>query len=395
VIRLIRTTGSAIAICAATFSSVKAQAPASSVSLGFGVDTTISDVGNIVRLVRAYLSKPDSSARSRGLWSTSSSFDRRLGDVSAGDVYQGFRATVLGIVPSGPGDSVYVVKILHATADSGGRHISPLALQRLYAVRESGAPFSFRLSAALPRLTKNWERRSKGRMTFWYAPGQRPNVRKIQSAVRFVDSVATLFKVPAPAHMDVYITETIDEAQRAIGLDFIVEASGPGGGRGGRSLPSGIVLVGDPSIGEAYFHEFVHAILSPTIRPGNGILGEGIPTWLGGSQGRTPREMYAFLKHEQDADPTLTLAGVLNYDFAERPAKLGSDLQRATGALIANAVFRKNGITALRQFAQLRGDTDALLRELATQLGMPNADSKSLDEWWRNEVERVSGSMRK
>lgn len=389
--RFIRTIGLALMV-SAIYSPLQSQVPASSVSLGFGVDTTIADVGNIIGLVRAYLAKPDSSARSRGLWSTASEFDRRHGDISAGDAYQGFRATIVGIVPATTGDSVYAVKILHATADSSGRRISPLALQRLYAVRQSGAPFAFRLSAALPRLTKNWERRSRGRLTFWYAPGRRPSSSKVDQSARFVDSVALLFQVQAPPHLDVYVAETIDEAQRAIGLDFVVEASGPGGGRGGRTLPAGIVLAGDPNIGEAYFHEFVHAILGPTLRPGNGLLGEGIPTWLGGSQGRTPSEMYALLKREQDADLSLTMAGVLDYDFENKPAKLGSDLQRATGAMIANAVFRKRGIAGLRKFTQLRGDTKTLMRELAAQLDLRDADSTSLDAWWRTEAKRVSGS---
>lgn len=374
----------------AIWSPLQSQVPSASVSLGFGVDTTIIDVGNIVRLVRAYLAQPDSSARTRGLWSTASEFDRRHGDISAGDAYQGFRATIVGIVPATTGDSVYAVKILHATADSSGRRISPLALQRLYAVRQPGAPFAFRLSAPLPRLTKHWERRSRGRLTFWYAPGQRPSSSKINQSARFVDSVATLFQVPAPSHLDVYIAETIDEAQRAIGLDFAIEASGPGGGRGGLTLPSGIVLVGDPSIGEAYFHEFVHAVLGPTLRPGNGLLGEGIPTWLGGSQGRTPNEMFALLRREQDADPRLTMAGVLDYDFENRPARLGSDLQRATGALVANAIFRKRGIAGLRKVTQLRGDTNTLMRELAAQLDLRNTDSASLDAWWRAEAKRIS-----
>jgi hypothetical protein len=374
-----------------TASPMEAQVPAPSVSLGFGVDTTVGDVGNIVRLVRAYLAKPDSSARTRGLWSSASAFDRRYGDLSANDAYQGFRATITGVVPASRGDSVYVVKILHATADSSGKRISPLALQRLYAVREIGAQFGFRLSSALPRLTKHWQRRSKGRLTFWYAPGQVPSSSKVNQSARFVDSVATLFQVPPPSHLDVYVAETIDEAQRAIGLDFVIEASGPGGGRGGRTLPSGIVLVGDRDIGEAYFHEFVHAVLSPTLRPGNGLLGEGIPTWLGGSQGRTPSDMLSLLARALDADPSLTMTGILDYDFENKPARFGSDLQRATGALVANAVFRKRGIAGLRKIAQLRGDTNTLLRELANQLELQNADSKSLDDWWRAETKRVIG----
>jgi hypothetical protein len=372
-------------------SRLHSQTPAASVSLGFGVDTAIVDVGHIVSLTRAYLAQPDSSARSRGLWSTADEFDRRYGDITAADVYQGFRATIVGIVPVSPEDSVYVVKILHATADSSGQSISPLALQRLFAVRESGAPFAFRLSAALPRLTKSWERRSKGALTFHYAPGVQPNLGKINQSARFVDSVATLFHVPPPSHLDVYVAQTIDEAQRATGLDFAIEASGPGNGVGGRTLASGIILSGDPRVGEAYFHEFVHAVLGPTLRPGTALLGEGIPTWLGGSQGKSPRDMYALLKREQDADPRLTLTDVLDYDFQNKPAKLGSDLQRATGALFANAVYRERGIACLRKLAQLRGDTNSLMRELAAQLELGDPHSESLDSWWRADAKRMAG----
>ena len=38
----------------------QAQVAPAAVSVSFGIDTTIADVGNIVRLVRAYLAKPDS-----------------------------------------------------------------------------------------------------------------------------------------------------------------------------------------------------------------------------------------------------------------------------------------------------------------------------------------------
>lgn len=369
---------------------IEAQAPSPSVSLGFGVDTTITDVRNIVSLARAYLSKPDSSARSRGLWSVSTEFDRRVGDISAAEAYQGFAATVIGVTPAQPGDSVYVVKILYATADSA-RRVSPLALQRLYAVRESGAPFTFRFSAALPRLTHAWERRSKGRISFWYAPGQRPNPARIDRAARFVDSVAKLFSVPAPRHLDVYIGASMDEVQRAIGLDFFPEASGPGEGRGGLNLGS-ILLVGDPAIGEAYFHEFVHAVLGPSLPAGNRLLGEGVAVWLGGSRGRTPSEMYALLRRYQEADPTLTLSSVLHNDFENGDAKRGSELLSATGALVANALYRRQGITGLRRFYQLKGDPDTLLRELATQLGLPATDDRSLDSWWRAEAARASSN---
>lgn len=366
---------------------IEAQEPSLSVSLGFGVDTTITDVRNIVSLARAYLAKPDSSARSRGLWSVSTDFDRRVGDI-AGEAYQGFAATVIGVIPAQPGDSVYVVKILYATADSA-RRVSPLALQRLYAVRESGAPFAFRFSAALPRLTHAWERRSKGRISFWYAPGQRSNPARIDRAARLVDSVAKLFSVPAPRHLDVYIGASMDEVQRAIGLDFFPEASGPGEGRGGLNLGSGVFLVGDPAIGEAYLHEFVHAVLGPA---GSGLLAEGVATWLGGSRGRSPREMYALLHNYLEAHPALTLSGLLNGGFENEGAKIGSDLRYATGALVANALYRRQGIRGLRRFYQLAGDTGTLLHKLATELGLSVTDKASLDSWWRAEAARASSN---
>ena len=69
-----------------------AQVATPRVSVSFGIDTTVKDVNDVVRLVRAYLAKPDSSARSRGLWSTATDFDRRVGDLTT-EAYQGFPAT--------------------------------------------------------------------------------------------------------------------------------------------------------------------------------------------------------------------------------------------------------------------------------------------------------------
>lgn len=369
-------------------SPARAQQPPPSVSLSWGIDTTDTDERNIVHLVRSYLARPDSSARSRGLWSTATEFDRRAGDLTMPmGTYQGFPATIVGITSDGPGDSVYTVKVLHASADSMRRRITPLALQRLYAVREPGALFGFRLAGALPRLTSHWERRSQGRMTFWYAPGQQPNDARISRATRFVDSVAKLFGVPAPPHLDVYVTAAMDEAERAIGLDYFVRA---GPGRGGSALPFNIVLAGDPAVGEEYLHEFVHAVLGPTFPSNNGLFNEGVATWLGGSQGRTPRQLYAVLHLYQQANPSFTLGDLLRGGSQAAGARAWTDAHRATGALVVDTIYRRGGITGLRTFALLRRDVDTLLAALPTHLGLAPADPAALDRWWRSEAERAS-----
>ncbi len=364
-----------------------AQEPSPAVSAGFGVDTTITDVRNVVSLVRAYLAKPDSSARTKGLWSTATEFDRTIGDVTAGRANQGFPATVVGVIPAMPGDSVYIVRILYARADSAGT-VAPLALQRLYAVRESGARYAFRLSSAFPRMRSNWEQRSKGAITFWYVPGQRPDVARIDRAARFVDSVAKLFKVPVPRHLDVIVGTSMDDVERAIGLDFFPEPSGPGQRSGGLNLGS-IILSGNPAIAEAYFHEFVHSVLGPSLPAGSVLLSEGVATWLGGSRGRTPREMYRLLHSYQQSDSTLTLSGLIRGRFQVADDDRASNLLYATGALIADSIYRRQGIAGLSNVYTLKGEAETQIRGVSSALGFSPTDTASLDAWWRTEAARA------
>jgi len=368
----------------------QAQVAPAAVSVSFGIDTTIADVGNIVHLVRAYLARPDSSARSRGLWSTATDFDRRFGDLTA-EAYQGFPATIVSVASDGPGDSVYVVRVLYASGDSTGQRISPLALQRLFAVRESGAPFSFRLSGALPRLTREWEQRTSGHVTFWYAPGQKPNPARISHASAFVDSVATLFQVPPPKHLDMYLGRSREEVERARGLDFFPAASADRG-LGGGAISTGMVFVGNPALGETYLHELAHAVLSPTVPTRNGLFNEGVATWLGGSRGRTPREVYARLRQIQIARPALTFGQVLSRDIPDAAAEEMTDAYYATGALVVDAVYRRAGLSGLRALAQLNNDPSTLLAALPAQLGISTSDQTALDRWWRDEAARLSGT---
>ena len=370
-----------------TAPAAQTQVAPPTVSVSFGIDTTISDVGNIVRLMRAYLAKPDSSARSRELWSTATDFDRRIGDLTT-EAYQGFPATIVSIASDGPGDSLYGVRVLYASADSTRQIISPLALQRLFAVREPGAAFNFRLSGALPRLTRKWEQHTSGHVTFWYAPGQKPNPARISHASAFVDSVATLFQVPPPKHLDMYLGRSLEEVQRARGLDFFPAASADRG-LGGGAISTGMVFVGNPALGETYLHELAHAILTPTLPIRNGLFNEGVATWLGGSRGRTPWEVYARLRQIQAMRPALTLAQVLSRDIPDAEAEEMSDALYATGAVVVDAVYRHAGITGLRALAQLSNDPSVLLSALPGHLGLAASDQSALNRWWRTQTARV------
>jgi len=382
-VRARRLTISVISFVAMGFAphAAETQTPAAGVSLSFGVDTSIVEVREIVRLTRAYLANPDSSSRSRGLWSTASAFDARHGDLAT-EAYQGFPATILGVTGTGPGDSVFVVRVIHATADSSRKQTGVLALQRLHAVRAPGSPYGWQLSSPLPRLTRGWSRRDDGRLTFWYAPGLTQSPEKARRASGFVDSVAKLFNVPPPERLDAYMTGTIAEGLSLLGLDFFPENSGPGTGFGGRGGGAGILLLGDPRVGEAYLHELVHAVLSPTVESRNSIFGEGVAVWLGGSGERSLRQMYSVLRDYQRAYPGVSVSGILDGDVPGGYDAVAA--LYATRGLIVESIYRRAGIDGLRRFALISGPASEVIKSLPEFIDTIGGD---VDSWWRTETE--------
>lgn len=365
-----------------------AQTPVPSVTVSFGVDTAVADVGPIVRLVRAYLARPDSSAMSRGLWATTNEWDRRSGDLHRQYAYQGFPGAIIGVMSAGPGDSLYLVKVLYASADSATRGVRPLALQRLYAVRAPGSEYGWQLSNALPRLTSDWVTRTEGRITFHYAPGQPEHPPRRVRAARFVDSVARLFAVAPPERLDYFVTGSPDEYFRILGLDFFPLPSGPGTATGGNALGS-IVLAGDPAQGEAYLHEITHVVLAG-FSGGGPILGEGIAVWLGGSKGRSPREMYRLLAEWQRDHPGVSLQALV--DGKQGWGVRENDARYATGALFVETVYRRNGVSGLRALAGLPNETPALLAAMRVHLGLSSTDADALERWWREAVQQRSST---
>jgi hypothetical protein len=354
------------------------------VSLGFGVDTTIKDVADIVRLTRAYLAQPDTSARTRGLWSKSSQFDARNGDLAL-SVYQGFRATILGATGTGPGDSLFVVKIVHAVADSTRKRISLLALQRIYAVRAEGSPYGWQLSSPTPRVTRIWTRRQEGPITFIYEPGQSQSPSKRRLAARFVDSVSKFFQIAAPAHLDAYIAASTDDAFRVIGIDFFPDGSGPGTGVGGRSIGHGILLLGDPTVGESFLHEFVHAVLDGKLNGFSPAFGEGVAGWIGGHHQYSAQDIFSMLRKYQITHPKASLVDAMNEDLPG--GEDATTARYASDALIIDSIYRRFGVDGIRRFAAVKGNADDVIKVLPEYVS--NWDSRGADAWWRSEAERA------
>lgn len=358
------------------FSSVARSQDSVRVIPGWGLDTSSTGSGDyttqgvvpeIYRAWRDYLRSDAQRQVPTKHWSAAEQRTWSRYDIAGGYAYQGFPATVLSIQPAHAGATdEYVVRTLFASASGPANDIKPIALIRVYAIREDGR---WVFANALPRLTRDWKRHLVGGITYIVQPGHRFDEAKARRALRFVDSVSVVFGVKPIADLNYYVADTPEEIHRILGLDFMV-----GGDQASYSdYAKQMILVGSSIFGENHRHELTHFALSPLMIAGNtpGIINEGIATWLGGSLGKSfpdvLREYAAFLA----AHPETTLDSVLtvmNRDLGIRPA----------GAALVEMTHQHGGIAAVKAL-MTSGRTDAQLRA---------ALEKALDMSWP-EIERT------
>ncbi|MSR06142.1 MAG: hypothetical protein EXR93_03590 [Gemmatimonadetes bacterium] len=357
------------------------------VTLGFGVDTTQADVAAIVRTVSAYFRIRGAGHAYTPYWSAREQEERHDYDLTADFVFQGFGATIAAVTPTGSGGE-YVVRTLFAHADSNGASIRPVALQRLYAGRNpTGA---WELSSALPHLTAGWVTRDVKFITYHMPAGWRFDEEKAQRAARFLDSAAHSVQVPRPPHIDYYLAASTEDMYRIIGLDYFIQVSGPAGARGGKSFPNdGIIISGDPELGEAYLHELAHVAIGVEFPEGtrNTLLNEGFATWMGGSRNRSYAQMIQGLVAYQNANPKVDFLHLIGGEAGPGWGSDDTDALYATGALIFDVVNTHFGVWGIKKLLGVRGRPNrAVEPELREMLQI----FQSMDDWWRTETIRAS-----
>ena len=319
------------------------------------------------------------------LWTEAEQRARSDYDLTAPLVFQGFAATIAGVNQADSANQ-FVVKTLFARADSTGRNIRPIALQRLYATLRNDR---WELSSALPRLTAGWTTTEVDGIVYHAPPGWVLDQRKASHAARFVDSLSRALRVDRPGRIDYYLTRSSEEMYRVLGMDFFVLPSGPGTGTGGKSYPrDGIVISGDPDQGEAYFHELTHVVAGreapDTLQ--NTLVNEGLATWLGGSRGRPYGDMVRWLEEYQRTHPKVRFYDLIMGRVSTGCGNDEADALYATGALIIDVVHTDKGIWGVKKLLSARGPNIAvepLVREI---LQIMNQD---MDSWWRTETLRA------
>ena len=338
------------------------------IALGWGVDTTgavaWTDTGGadvvreILRRWSEYLQSNPGAQQPTKLWSAAEQERWPQYDLTAGMAYQGMPATVLEISPAaaGMGDR-YVVKTLFGTVVGEAKETKPIALTRVYVVREHG---QWVFSNVLPYITREWRREVVGPITYVLEPGYPFDAARARRAVAFADSLAAAYGVPQLTRLSYYLTSSPEQVHRIMGIDWTVA----GIGYGYASQWNRLIFSGAPAAGEDYRHELAHFVLAPLTGAGrtHPLVNEGLATWLGGSMGRDfptlMREYATYLRQH----PEVTLDAVLEADGPDRGI-------RPAGAVLALMVFERGGVTAIKQLLGSGRSTDELRTALMGLLG--------------------------
>jgi hypothetical protein len=355
-----------------------AALPTGSVRVGIRVDTSTAPRREIFALWRRYLADGPDRFKPNPAWSRTETQRWPLFDLTAPWVYfsaPGYprpEPTVLSIEPAEPGrDDVYVIRTLFTTTDSLTHGVLPVALNRVYAVREDGR---WVLANALPRLTAGWSRARRGVITFVYPPTHRFDAARAERSAQFVDSLSRVFGVRRPPNIEFYVLDRPEELSRILGLDLALPET-----NNGRAYPTNnLIFSGLPVYGEWYPHELTHLVLWPLVRERRAsmTMDEGLAHWLGGSKGKPFSTLMRELEDDLEARPDLVLDSLVGPG-----GRRDSVANRAAAALLKLAHDR-GGIDAVKAVLTpvqtSRGPNHLLAAEQA--LGMTRQD---LEAAWR------------
>ncbi len=335
---------------------------AGTVRVGIRVDTSATPNREIFSSWRAYLeSKPDGFAKSSS-WSQIDQARWPLYNLSYPWSHQSqpglpVDAVVIGIDPVRPERlDEFVVRTLFTTVDSATGMSRPVALTRVYAVREAGR---WVITNAFPYLTSGWPAAKVGRITYVFSPTHRFDEERARRSARFVDSLAAIFEAePRPA-ITYVVADRPEELSRVLGVDFAL----PGTSNGRAMSANDMILSGLPIYGEFYPHELTHLVLARLLyQLGTSfVFDEALAMYVGGSRGK----------------PFSTLMAELPVLLASRPGVALRDLLGAGGP--------QDSVAFLAAAALIGLTAERIGRPAVKALLTPTKTSRGADHWLKAE----------
>src|ERR1035437_523755 len=328
-------------------SSASAQAPqdGGQVAVGIRVDTSAPPFRNIFLTWREYLQSGSGMYQPNANWSRADQDRWPFYNLTlpwthlATPGLPPVRATIVAIDPVVPSSrEEFVVRTLFTTVDTLTGATLPVALTRVYAIREN---HRWVMANAFPRLTASWHTAKFGRITFVYPPEHRFNATRARQSARFVDSLAAAFDVPPPRSITFVVADRPEALARILGVDLALP-----GTSNGRSVTANLMILrGLPIYGEFYPHELTHLVLSPlTHQLGtSSLVDEGLAIDIGGSQGKLFPQLMRELDDILNANPTLRIADLLD------PSRAQDSIANRAAAALIRLTFERAGTPGVKR----------------------------------------------
>jgi len=338
------------------------------------VDTTKNEIKEIATLWANYLNSEPDKISDNPYWNEEEKAKYKDFDFSRNLLYKfpsnqllrNFRPKILSIEKEG---EYYGIRTIYSADGLEGeyRKSDPWAIQKVYAVRENN---QWRLKNSLPIITKNWNRKTIGKITFVYSSDHKFNEELAAKANEFCNQVKDEFNFPDWDPFDFYITGSGDELGRLLNFDFFSAGYTTGiGFNEKRILLSGIGS-------EYYPHEFTHLIVPKAER--HSLIEEGFATWQGGQDGKTFEESVSLFANELSKNDTVTFVDVLNRKWGWQYAAYYT-----TGAILCNSAYKKGGVKLVNELLKIPNDSGKLVDNLCLIFAI---EKKDFDDFWRNET---------
>jgi hypothetical protein len=338
------------------------------------VDTSQREVKEVVELYTRYLSSSTDSVYDNPYWNSEEKKRYEDFDFTAKFMYQipsqqllrYYKPTILSVEKEG---NEYVIRTLFSTDKVKGTTSmpNPWCITKVYAAQENG---TWKLKNGIHNLTKNWQRKTVGKITFIYPPEHRFNDSLAQEANIFCANLADKFQLSGWQPFDFYIAKDPDQMGALFGFDFYYAGYTTGVGmNSNRMLFSGMDS-------EWYPHEFVHLLVEN--KPRHKIIDEGFATWNGGAKKLTFDENTKILAAQLNKNNKVTFTDILDKSWGWQ-----YNAFYTTGAIICQSIYQQKGLAGITALLNTSVDDSTFMDELCKLYGIPKNE---LNNYMRKEI---------
>lgn len=347
------------------------------------VDTTSTDVRDVVKLYEDYYnSKPD-SIYNNPYWNKVEKEKYKAFDFSAEDIFQGnmtpeilfkyYSPFVMSVEPIG---EKYQIRVLFSspTTDSEQAGSKVWTIQKLNAIKEDG---KWVLENLIVEITKNWSSKTFGNIIYHYPPEHNFDSKQAKKSEAFNQDIIKRFNPKYKDSFDFYITDNVDQMGLLENFDYYFVGITTGKVKGN--------MIWSAKRNEFYPHEFVHKLLPKNIKRGF-VIEEGLAVFLGTKENQT--EYQETLKK-------------LAIDINENPEKFnfhsvisqqepfnGYQTAYPAGAALCELVYNKKGDIGLS--ALIKSDTSDYEHIIQTVCEITQMKIEELQIAWKNILKKYN-----